>query len=193
MHVSKYFGLATSLLGATLLFAGLRLAMANSPCDMMQNDEPRIVLTQTTNDGRELVTAVWADGTMLIRSRLGDIRAPLLVAQTNAAAVEHAIAQMVDAGFFEGPGAFYAPPSSQVATICASLNGKWNCYTWDERLEPLLADPENQSFARLWFQSRGAIFTIVPASAKRLSEALDESGKFRGYDPNRPERTQWFK
>ncbi|MCC6227820.1 MAG: hypothetical protein IT432_01180 [Phycisphaerales bacterium] len=156
-------------------------------------DDPVVVMYRTTEKGRELVTAVWKDGTMLIRGVVSDINSRLIVAEAKPESVSACLQAMDAAHFFQGPALIHKQPDSSSIRIWAKYDEKSNHHEWNEQLETALKSQGMIEFVDRWLAARAAILRIAPVRSRPLADSLDERRQFRGFNPAEPGECKWIK
>ena len=146
----------------------------------------------TSDGGRTVWVAVWPDGVILTRARIGDPKAPLIVAQAPVAEVDACLAAISNTGFFDVDNEVRAQLDARHTTILVRRNTQRGRQVWTEHLSHALNDKSMHPFVHRWLKVRAAIMAVCPTTCQSLEEAMGSGTQFRGYDPTKGLDVSWM-
>lgn len=212
-HLARIKNVKASLLISIVLLAALVTILGTGSVTPAQVDpdadaasnrqvnEPRIVVVQKSGSrpgGHSgLLLAIWDDGKMLIPAALNNPSAELLLCECDKESVAEFVRQF-DKLQSRKVAEFPIMLGSAITLVrVRTKDGNLFRLGWDLVMRPeFLArneDPE-QYMASIdaWFRIQSMIWQIVPTKIELLKDHLDDTKRYRGFDPKNPFDVDWM-
>lgn len=184
-------------LGALLLLSSMAFS-AGLRANAAETTEPVVVLWRSSDrqSAGGLITAVWADGTVLHGPGYTGRKDLLFLVKANPKQVADTLAILRSAKLEDHVGQGGVVPDASHSTLRVSIDGKLCTLDWHENINPgfggdLNTDPKYRNFVEVWLKARGAVLAIAPLSVERLMDQPPQLSTFRGYDMKDPDATPW--